>query len=332
MASVYQPQRLSYSSEALYPGEEATAMLPYYTLADTAHRLALGVRPLADGPLIEVDPQTYAEELALKQAILLSDYGYYFQAQRQSQAAQWEALALILHDLCRHYPADFALTCTGTEWEWRNHWLGTCEQFRYGDNASLPWPPLDWAGRQVQEDLLLLDGSTAGCPLMAGQLCFANRWSLEEKMGLSFLDIHGPVPGFGEQIGRPSHLLLDRLKSSRPVWRYNWSLTVGGELDLSTRVYDRVQARVACVTATNCAETCFFRTERQTLARLPQTGAVLFTVHTYRTPLGTLARDPIWARRFLEVLDQASPALLAYKGVTPVERALRDYLSAAAPA
>jgi hypothetical protein len=191
---------------------------------------------------------------------------------------------------------------------------------------------LDWTGRQVQEDLLLLDASTAGYPLMAGQLCFANRWSLEEKMGSSFLDIHGPVPGFGEQIGRLSQLLMERLKPSRPVWRYNWSLTVSGELDLSTRVYDAVQARMAGVTAANCGETCFFRTERQTLARLPQTGAVLFTVHTYRTLLGNLARDAAWAQRFLEVLDQASPALLAYKGVTPVEGPLRDYLSTAAPA
>ena len=85
-------------------------------------------------------------------------------------------------------------------------------------------------------------------------------------------------------------------------------------------------------TAANCGSLCFFRTERQTLARLPQTGAVLFTVRTYRTPLDTLACDPAWARRFLEVIDEASPALLVYKGVTPVEEALRAYLCAAAKA
>lgn len=305
-------------------------MLPYYTLSANAHRLALGARPLTDGPLIEIDPASYAEEIALKETILAGDYGYYYQALPQSAASQWEALALILHDLCRHYPEDFNLTCAGDTWNWHNHRLGAAWQFRYGDTGTLAWAPLDWIGRQVQEDLLLMDGATAACPLVAGQLCFANRWSLEEKLGRSFLEIHAPVPGFGEQIGRSSNLLLERLKVDRPVWRYNWSLVLGGELDLSTKVYAAVQAQMPPVTTANCGALCFFRTERQTLARLPQTGAVLFTVHTYRTPLDTLARDPAWARQFLAVLDGASPALLTYKGVTPIEGALREYLYAAA--
>jgi dimethylamine monooxygenase subunit A len=305
-------------------------MLPYYTLSANAHRLALGARPLADGPLIEIDADTYAEEVALKEAILSDDYGYYYQALPQSAASQWEALALILQELCRHYPHDFSLVSTGDVWEWHNHRLGEFWQFRYGDSSTLPWAPLDWVGRQVQEDLLLLDGNSAACPLVAGQLCFANRWSLEEKMGRSFLDIHAPVPGFGEQIGRASNLLLERLKADRPVWRYNWSLVVGGELDLSTKRYAAVQAQMPPITAANCGEVCFFRTERQTLARLPLTGAVLFTVHTYRTPLGSLASDPAWAQRFLEVVDGVSPALLAYKGVAFLEAPLREYLGGAA--
>jgi hypothetical protein len=300
--------------------------VPYYTLPATAHRLTLGARPLAGGPLIEIDRQAYAEELALKQEILGSDYAYYFQAQPQSEQAQWEALALILHDLCSHYPEDFALRCAGDDWMWRNRLLGASVRFRFGDGSTLPWGPLDWVGRQVQEDLLLLDGSDSALRLMAGQLCFPNRWSLDEKMGLSFLAIHEPVPGFGAEIGRSSNLLLAQLKAGRPVWRYNWSLTVGGELDHSTRAYAAVQARMVSVTAANCGESCFLRAERQTLARLPRTGAVLFTVHTYRTALANLASDQDWARRFLEVLEQASPALLAYKGVAPIEGALREYL------
>jgi dimethylamine monooxygenase subunit A len=316
--------------------EAATAMLPpdtrpYYTLPATAHRLALGARSLAEGPLIEVDRPAYGEEVVLKQAILASAHAYYFQAQPHSTAAQWEAAALILHDLCRYYPDEFALTRTGDEWTWSNRLQGTCVQFRFGDAGSLPWAPLDWVGRQVQEDLLLLDGSDsragdAAFRLMGGQLCFPNRWSLDEKMGLSFLDIHEPVPEFRAQIGRSSNLLLARLKPGRPVWRYNWSLVMSSELDLSTRVYAGVHARSANVTAANCGAMCFFRTERQTLARLPRTDSILFTVHTYRTALANLACSGDWSQRFLEVLNQADAPFLAYKGVTPVEEPLRQYL------
>jgi hypothetical protein len=306
-------------------------MVPYYTLAETAHRLAVAARPLGDGPLIEVDLEEYASELALKQQLLQELPGYYFAAHPHSEAAQWEALALILRDLCAHNSDLFSLSSDGPTWTWCNRLLGTTTHFCLGDRDALPLAPLDWVGREVQEDLLLLDGSSDGdgaFHLVAGQLCFANRWSLAEKMGRSFLEIHAPVPGFAEQIGRSSNLLLERLKSGRPVWRYNWSLVCSSQLDLSTRVFASMLPLQEAVTVANCGETCFVRTERQTLARLPQTGAVLFTVHTYRTPIAALVRDREWTQRFLSVLDSAAPELLAYKGVTPVEHHLRQYLQA----
>ena len=35
-------------------------------------------------PVIEIDPASYAEEIALKEAILAGEYGYYYQALPQS--------------------------------------------------------------------------------------------------------------------------------------------------------------------------------------------------------------------------------------------------------
>jgi hypothetical protein len=299
---------------------------PYFTLAQTAHRLAVGARPLAEGPIVELDAATYVEELALKAALLQAMHRYYFQAAAGTEAAQWEVLALVLDDLRRNHPAQFALEQSGDAWTWRNGLTGCVTTFCYGDGGTLPHAPLDWVGREVQEDLLLLDGQEP-FPLVAGQLCFPNRWSLDEKMGQSFMEIHGPVPGFAAEIGRPSSLLLARLKPLRPVWRYNWSLTVGGELDFSTRLYEQLHARVAQVTPANCGDMCFMRAERQTLTRLPQTGAILFTVHTYRTPVATAAADPVWVQRFGEILAEATPEFLAYKGVTAVLGALRQYLA-----
>lgn len=305
--------------------ERGNILLSYYTLADAAHRLAVGARPLGGEPIIEIDPGAYPEELALKEALLAEQPGYCFQAQAGTEAAQWEALALILEDMQRSRPDVFALARQGSRWSWRNSLKRQETSFCYGDSATLPSAPLDWAGREVQEDLLLLDGADP-FPLTAGQLCFPNRWCLDEKMGQAFAAIHAPVPGFAAEIGRSSGLLLARLKPGRPVWRANWALVVGGELDLSPRMYGAVKRRMAQVTPANCGELCFVRVERQTLTRLPQTGAVLFTVHTYRSPLGQLAADPHWARRFADVLAQAEPQLLAYKGVTPLLGALQHYL------
>ena len=45
----------------------------------------------------------------------------------------------------------------------------------------------------------------------------------------------------------------------------------------------------AHVSVENAGETLFVRSERQTLRRLPETGAILFTIGIYVAPLGRLS-------------------------------------------
>lgn len=302
-------------------------MLPYYAISSDTFQLSVGARPLAGEPLIEVDLAEYAVELAAKAEILAADYRYYFQAADGSEPLQWEVVELLLLDLQRCYPAQFELARAGDRWCWHNRLLDTRTAFTLGDAATLPLPPLDWVGRQVQEDLLLMSGDrAAGFPLVAGQLCFPNRWSLDEKMGQSFLAIHGPVPHFADQVGHASHLLLDRLKEDRPVWRANWSLAPTAQLDLATRHRLDLDDQRREITVDNCGDRCFFRVERQTLARLARSGGVLFTVHTYRTPLAALAADPAWAASFLAVIESTPADFLGYKRIDLFREPLVDYL------
>lgn len=291
--------------------------------------MAIGARPLGNQRLIEIDPDHYHSEIALKQQILASDLPYYSQALPDSQPAQWEALELILSSLAHTYPDQFSLVQASQLWHWHNHLTNTQLSFRPGVSADLPYAPLDWAGRQVQEDLLLLDAGAAGFPLIAGQLCFANRWCLDDKISQPFIAIHAPVPGFAEQIGRSSSLLLERLKAERPVWRLNWSILATGELNRATRFGHELDGDREGVTVHNAGQRCFFRTERQTLARLPQTNAILFTVHTYIAPIANLSADPAWRTKLLGVLKTTPPAMIAYKGMAIFIEPLIEYLEQA---
>lgn len=304
-------------------------MLSYYALPAAPARMAVGARPLADAPRIEVDPAEYRAEVAEKEAILAADHRYYCQALPGTEAMQWEALDLLLGDMARAHPQHFTLEVAGDTRTVANRLLGTRVAFRLGDAASLPLAPLDWVGRQLQEDLLLLSAEE-GFPLVAGQLCFASRWCLDEKMGFPFAAIHDPVPGFHEQVGRPSALLLERLKAGCPVWRTNWSLAPTDQLNMASCFGPELDALRAAITAANCGERCFFRVERQTLSRLPQTGAILFTIHTYRAPLAALAADPEWARRLLAAVESLPPPFAAYKGIAAYTDALTAYLRACA--
>lgn len=302
-------------------------MSGYLRLDSQEFALSLGARALGGAPLLDIDLPRYPAELALKTAILSDDYRCYFQAPPGSVPLQWDALEYVLPRLAGSYPEHFALAADGERWIWHNRLLGTTTALRLADSASLPLPPLDWLGRQIQEDLLLLDGdASAGFPLVAGQLCFANRWSLDEKLGCPLLTIHDPVPGFATALGRSAGLLLERLKPERPVWRMNWAIAVVDRLNLAPHLDRDLDERKRAIEPENAGERCFFRVERQTLARLPRTGAALFAIHTYQAPVAKLAANQAWARQMLGVLETTPAEMLSYKGIAPFAGALVGYL------
>ncbi|WP_218031050.1 heme-dependent oxidative N-demethylase family protein [Dictyobacter aurantiacus] len=289
--------------------------------------MSMGVRALGAGDVIEIDPDHYHAEIALKQRLLTEDAAYYFQALPRTESAQWEVLELLLPQLAARYPQWFTLKVEQGRWHWHNRLLNEYTEFRPGTLADLPLLPLHWLGRQLQEDLLVLDGNMeTGFPLVAGLLCFPNSWCLQEKLGQSFLAIHGPVPSFERQLGRSSLLLLQRLKAGRPVWRLNWAFRSTPRLDITPRAADEVQRSYTNLSEDTIGEQCWLRVERQTLTRLPEMGAILFTVHTYQTSVAEIVVDPVAARKMERVLTTTPPEMRAYKGISPFIESLLGYL------
>jgi hypothetical protein len=264
-------------------------MIPerYFPFPDGKYRLQIGASPLKEGEdILEADAHRETE-LALKRACFAARDHYYFLALPGSEAAQKEAAQLLSQ--------------------------GACEDFRA-------------LGDSVQEDLLLLDALNPQVPLIAGHLCFPNAWSLEDKLGRSFLELHAPVPGFAATLGPPSLKLLERLKPERPVFRLNWAVKATAQLDLSTRWSAWEAEQKAQVTAANAGARCFLRVERQTLSRLPGSGAILFTLHTYVQAMETLRPDQL--QRLRGVLQTCPAEMLAYKGITPFLAPLSAWLAA----
>ncbi|WP_201393140.1 DUF3445 domain-containing protein [Ktedonobacter sp. SOSP1-52] len=289
--------------------------------------MAMGTQALENGRLIEIDPDHYAPEIQLKRALLTNDQNHYLHTPQETLPSQWEIVELLLEQLARDYPHYFSLMKSGTEVAWCNSLLQEMTVFEMGLAASLPYAPLDWLGRQVQEDLLLLRADTTqGIPLVAGQLCFPNAWCLEEKLGKSFLAIHQEVPLFAERIGRSSYLLLERLKVGRPVWRLNWAIKNIPRLNLTPRyAYEVAQAQRE-LTPETIGKLCLLRVERQALIRLPHTQDILFTIHTYQEPIATIAQNGQQARTLLGVLQTTPPEVLQYKGIAPFAPMLIEYL------
>ena len=78
----------------------------------------------------------------------------------------------------------------------------------------------------------------------------------------------------------------------------------------------------------NAGQRCFLRLERQPLSVLPQPGAVLFTIHTYRAPIAEQVEDPARRRRLAGVLRTLPARTRDYKGLTRVLPPLIDGLDA----
>jgi hypothetical protein len=69
-----------------------------------------------------------------------------------------------------------------------------------------------------------------------------------------------------------------------------------------------------------------FRSERQSLRRLPKSGALLFTIRTYFEPVTVIAREPHVPGRLAEAIRSWDQTVSYYKGRSHWEGLLLPYL------
>jgi hypothetical protein len=292
----------------------------YLPFLSGPHDLTMGLKALDPADWIEPDGRL-AEDLALRRRLLAERYDDVFGALPGSEPGQRETLELLLDHLPRRFPERYVVAGGRV----RNRVTGE-------DFAADPpdMPPLELAGRLVQEDLCLMrprrGGPAGGYVLAAAVLCFPSHWRLREKLGLPMRAIHAPVAGFAERLAGPADRFMAQLRPERPVMRLNWSLTDSPELFMPFR------RRREGLTAANAGERLWLRVERQTLRRLPRSGDVLFTIRTHLTPLAEVAAVPGAAAALAARVEGLPPDLAAYKGLPPIRDALLGYLAAAAAA
>lgn len=179
-----------------------------------------------------------------------------------------------------------------------------------GQSGNRSLEPIDAAGRLVQEDLCILDGESL--VLVAGSVCFPQGWLLSSKIGLSMRAIHAPVPYY-ESIADPSDKVVHAL-DLRLRWRMNW-FVVGSD-KLRSEPGHPLDGPI-CL---------HLRFERQTLRRLPKTGAVVFTIRSYISPIETIDGRPELQTGLLRALDTMSDAERTYHGNNAPAELAKDYL------
>ncbi len=157
--------------------------------------------------------------------------------------------------------------------------------------------------------------------LVGGELCFPNRWVLQEKIGLPVLDVHGPGPTYASHVGAGVDSLIDRLADGRIVERSNWSISDSGEY-----FEPRTPPPIPDVNPANL----LLRVERQTLRQMG--GVVVFTIRTYMEPMSRFYNRPReQVDAFVQVLRETPAEVRAYKSISTYVDPLCAYLTSCSP-
>ncbi|MBJ7579497.1 DUF3445 domain-containing protein [Devosia sp. MC532] len=266
----------------------------------------IGTKPISPDHWLEPDI-CLAAQLREKDRLLTEYRPTVYAEQVESYEAQQELLSLITQYLPEAHPGDYQRHVDGLA-------ISAINEVRPITGKD---SPLLTAARLVQDDLLILQRDTEAWRLTAACLCFPSSWLLAEKIGKPLADIHAPVPGFGPgtRAAQIMARMFDAARPETPMIRWNYSL-YGDDRLFHPESTGPTEPRFGAAVR---ADPIFMRVERQTLRKLPKTGALAFTIRVSVDPIEKLSGHPRQgeiAHALIDQINALSEEQLDYKGLT----------------
>jgi hypothetical protein len=275
-------------------------------------RMAMNLVTVPETEWFEIDA-LYPAQMEERRHLLATRHAEVFGAEPGSERARAETLAMTIEHLARVYPTWFERTGNAI----RSHLTG-----EHWDVAA--HDPLELSGLLVQEDLCLIEAGPDGPRLVAAVLCFPTRWRLREKIGRPLAEVHGKVPLYADRLAVPVDRFMGHVRAGHIAARVNWSVVDDPALFQPTGKWRTEHD--ASITGENAGDRLFLRVERQTLRRLPASGAVLFGIRVHVYPLAKVVVGRESAGR-LAAAVRALPAEMAkYKSLPMFQGALLSWL------
>lgn len=167
------------------------------------------------------------------------------------------------------------------------------------------------AAHRISDDLIVMEQRAGAWTATAVSLCAPTFFSLKDALGSDLSRLHAPVPageGFAARIAR----VFSAIRPDQPLERFNW--TVQATAARFTPRSKPLKAAAATAAPTIALDLLHLRVERQTIRKLPQTGAVLFTIRVSLDPLRAVFAVPGARQAFEDAWRTAPAELRAYKG------------------
>ncbi len=239
--------------------------LPFAPWMQAASARMPGVQPIAMADWLQVD-EAYDAQLAEKARLLKVRASEVLALSEAAKPAVQELLGVVL-----------------TQLEARADFIVKSDCVIRPDDQPVPIrrdKPLETLAEMVQEDFAILMKEGGEHILRGALIGFPASWSLSEKLGRPLSVIHAPVESYTSDMARRVQRLFDAARAGEPLMRANALIYVEPEL---------FQPRPAGVAKPGAeGDPAYLRSERQVILRLPETDAVVFSIHTYVVAWGDL--------------------------------------------
>ncbi|KAK9247001.1 hypothetical protein V1506DRAFT_533241 [Lipomyces tetrasporus] len=191
--------------------------------------------------------------------------------------------------------------------------------------------PMEIAAKLVQDDLaIMMPGEDGQYYLKSACILLAGFWRLADKFGMPLSEIHtsGDVPQFKEKLQVSMERFFVRMRVDKPVVRNNYFLQTDDDLGWSRAIGPEDNDDIGWDAAEHAQDITkmHFRSERQSLRRLPKSGGVVFTIRTYFVPITELAKEPYVPGRLADGIRAWSDDVALYKGKRKFDKIVLEYL------
>jgi hypothetical protein len=245
------------------------SQLPHFPWMDARLARLPGVLPLDGADFLNRD-EAFAGQMALRDRLIAQSTDLVHGLQPQAAVAAQELYNLVL----AHISKDSGYRLAGQ----------SCLRPDGVDVVLERANPLLTLGRLVQEDLCILQKQDSEHHLTGAILCFPASWALHQKLGRPMSRIHAPVGSYTPDLALRVQRMLNVIRPEQPLWRMNYLTYASADLH-HPRVEEAPRDRSESIPKP------FVRCERQCFVRLPVTGAVVFSIHSYLMPIAQLPPD-----------------------------------------
>lgn len=152
--------------------------------------------------------------------------------------------------------------------------------------------------RFLEEDFILMfpdakNYDTDEFIFKGGVFAFAAGFDPAERFKTPLTNVHGPVPEYRTKLRPQMNKFFDKLKPGVFVKRNNWSIQTHNKVFVigANKGVEGEEIKSLDPNTLDFKRQVYFRSERQTLTKLPKTGTMVFAIRTYLTPMWNIREE-----------------------------------------